>query len=239
MARVARPAGGHVRTTLPSRAVAVLASVLLAVAACSSGADDVGGALPGSTPGFTYDPPAKRVPVRSIVGEDLEPGRQLRLEDYGGQVVVLNVWGSWCGPCRAEADDLDRVAAASAGSGVRFLGLNVRDQRSAALDFHRNFSVSYPSLFDPPGRSLLAMRGVPRNVVPATIVLDRQHRVAAVFLAAVLDRDLGPVVDRIAREAVPPSSPGGTDVGQGSESASEPEGASPSDEETPGPDGAP
>lgn len=188
------------------RTVLVAVAALLLVAGCSSGAAD-GEFTFGGTGGrttVTYDPPASREALPAITGESLlEPGRQLSTEAYRGQVVVLNVWGSWCGPCRAEADALDQVATASAPRGVQFLGIDVRDQRSAAADFVRDRGVVYPSIYDPPGRSLLALRGYPRNAVPSTIVLDRSHRVAAVFLTAVLASDLQPVVDRVAAEPVP------------------------------------
>ena len=88
---------------------------------------------------------------------------------------------------------------------MQFLGIDVRDQRDAAADFVRDRGVVYPSIFDPPGRSLLVLRGYPRNAVPSTIVLDRSHRVAAVFLTAVLASDLQPVVDRVAAEPAPAS----------------------------------
>jgi hypothetical protein len=86
---------------------------------------------------------------------------------------------------------------------VTFLGVDVRDDRDAAADFVRSRGISYPSIFDPPGRSLLVLSGYPRNAVPSTIVLDRSHRVAAVFLTAVLASDLAPVVDRVAAEPPP------------------------------------
>lgn len=183
---------------------------LVAVAGCGSGQDAAGAGggfdfvSPGGQTTISYDPPEQRGKIAEMVGESLtEPGRELKLSDYLGEVVVLNVWGSWCGPCRAEADDLERVYAETKESGVRFLGVNVRDEaRSAAQDFVTNFQVGYPSFYDPPGRTLLALKGFPRSVVPATIVLDRQHRVAAVFLTALLDSDLLPVVERVAAEPV-------------------------------------
>jgi len=84
---------------------------------------------------------------------------------------------------------------------VAVLGIDVRDSRSAATDFVRNYELSYPSIYDPPGRSLFALRGAPRSVVPLTVVLDRAHRVAAVFLRPVLASDLLPVVRRVSAEA--------------------------------------
>lgn len=86
-------------------------------------------------------------------------------------------------------------------SGVQLLGIDVRDEaRSVPKDFVRDTGITYPSIYDPPGRSLLALKGYPRSVVPSTIVLDRQHRVVAVFLAALRDTELLPVVQRIAAE---------------------------------------
>lgn len=159
---------------------------------------------PGGQTRIFYDPPEQRGMVADMSGESLtERGRQLKLSDYAGKVVVLNVWGSWCGPCRAETGELEDVYAKTKESGVQFLGVNVRDEvRSAAEDFVANFKVSYPSFYDPAGRSLLALKGLPRNVVPATIILDRERRVAAVFLTALLEEDLLPVVQRVAAEPV-------------------------------------
>jgi thiol-disulfide isomerase/thioredoxin len=159
----------------------------------------------GGRPAVTYDPPSSRGVLPAVSGESLlEPGRMISTDAYRGQVVVLNVWGSWCGPCRGEADDLESVARASAPRGVQFLGIDVRDDRDAASDFVRDRGVPYPSLYDQPGRSLLVLRGYPRNAVPSTIVLDRSHRVAAVFLTAVLASELQGAVDRVAAEPAAP-----------------------------------
>jgi thiol-disulfide isomerase/thioredoxin len=186
-------------------------AALLTLAACSTGADAVS---PGSTFSFVspggktkifYDPPAVRGSAPGISGEDLlRPGTRIGLGDYPGKVVVLNIWGSWCGPCRAEMPELQRVYTRTKASGVQLLGIDVRDdERSAPQDFVRYIGVTYPSIYDPPGRSLLGLAGYPRNIVPSTIVLDRAHRVAAIFLMPLLDSDLEPVVRRLAAEPVP------------------------------------
>ena len=183
-------------------------AVALAVSACASGSDAVvrGGQFnfvsPGGQTRIFYDPPEQRGAVSGLSGESLlEPGRTIGVDDFPGKVVVINIWGSWCGPCRAEMPHLERVYAQTRDTGVQFLGVDVRDEvRSAPEDFVRDREISYPSIYDPPGRSLLGLRGYPRNVVPSTIVLDRRHRVAAVFLTALLDTDLLPVVQRVAGE---------------------------------------
>ncbi|MGH4024868.1 MAG: TlpA disulfide reductase family protein [Pseudonocardiaceae bacterium] len=196
------------------RLLVVAAVLLLAcgvpvsvLAGCATGTDAVarGGTFEFVTPGgktdIFYDPPAERGTVGAMAGDSLtEPGITVSLERYRNQVVVLNVWGSWCGPCRSEADDLVRVADATAAQGVQFVGINVRDNRQAGADFARDFGLTYPSIYDPPGRTLFALGGAPRAVVPLTVVLDRDHRVAAVFLRELLAQDLLPVVQRIAAE---------------------------------------
>ncbi|MGD9706018.1 MAG: TlpA family protein disulfide reductase [Pseudonocardiaceae bacterium] len=157
---------------------------------------------PGGKTRLTYDPPESRGIVRGLGGEDLaDSARTVSLQDFAGQVVVLNIWGSWCGPCREEIPDLQEVHRLKRDAGVTVLGVAVRDDREKASDFLRDRGVDYASIFDPPGRSLAALRGFPPNVVPSTIVLDRAHRVAAVFLGTVRISELLPAVERIAAEA--------------------------------------
>lgn len=197
------------------RCAVLVVAACLVMAGCSSSSDAAATGTqfqfvsPGGQSTILYDPPEDRSEVPPLEGDSLtEPGKRVSTADWRGEVVVLNVWGSWCGPCRVEADDLEQVYAETKDRGVRFLGVNVRDyDRSAAEDFQANFQVSYPSLYDPLGRSLLALKGFPRSVVPATIVLDREHRVAAIFLTALLAEDLLPVVRRIAEETAPTTTP--------------------------------
>ncbi|WP_165965785.1 TlpA family protein disulfide reductase [Pseudonocardia dioxanivorans] len=159
---------------------------------------------PGGKTRLTYDPPETRGTVRGLAGEDLaDASRRLALDDFAGRVVVLNIWGSWCGPCRDEVPDLQEVYRSTRDDGVTVLGVAVRDDRDAARDFLRSRDVEYPSILDPPARSLAALRGFPPNVVPSTLVLDRGHRVAAVFLGTVRISELLPVVERIAAEPAP------------------------------------
>ncbi|QNG19798.1 TlpA family protein disulfide reductase [Rhodococcus triatomae] len=201
------------RITAPrTRSTGVIAAIcagMLALASCASGNDAVvqGGTFdfvsPGGQTEIFYDPPAERGTVGKLSGPDLmEEGETVGLEDFEGQVVVLNVWGQWCGPCRSEADDLEEVYQASKDRGVAFLGINVRDNfQDKAQDFVVDNGITFPSIYDPPMRTLMAFgAGYPTSVVPTTIVLDREHRVAAVFLKELLAEDLQPVVDRIAAE---------------------------------------
>ena len=189
------------------RYLPLLFATVILLAGCATGTDAVarGGTFefvsPGGKTDIVYDPPASRGTVGDLSGDSLtEPGTKVSLARYPDHVVVLNVWGSWCGPCRSEAADLVRVARETLDQRVQFVGIDVRDSQQAGADFARDFGLTYPSIFDPPGRSLFALKGIPRSVVPLTIVLDRHHRVAAVFLHAVHAEDLLPVVQRVSTE---------------------------------------
>ncbi len=189
-------------------AFVVLAAVGLLVG-CSTGDDAVaqGGTFefvsPGGKTDISYNPPDRRGKPGLISGPDLmNPARTVTVDDFVGEVVVINVWGQWCGPCRAEASALQKVYEATHTEGVAMLGIDVRDNnRAAAQDFVTDRKVTYPSIYDPAMRTLIAFGGkFPTSVIPSTLVLDRQHRVAAVFLRELLAEDLQPIVQRIAAE---------------------------------------
>lgn len=184
-------------------------ALLAGVTGCSGGTDAVasGGTFefvsPGGKTEIFYDPPSARGTIGTLSGPDLmTAGKTVSVADFAGKVVVLNLWGQWCGPCRAEAPALEKVYEATKDSGVAFLGINVRDpQQDKAQDFVVDNKVGYPSIYDPSMRTLLALGGnFPTSVIPTTLVLDRQHRVAAVFLRALLADDLQPIVQKIASE---------------------------------------
>lgn len=196
---------GRGRRFPAGRAVlAALVAVALLAAGCATGSDavergrDFQFVSPGGKTKIFYDR-ADRQPLPDIHGKSLaNPDRQIRLSDYAGKVVVLNIWGSWCGPCRTEAPQLQRIYQQMKSRGVQVVGVDVKEpSRSAPLDFLHNRSITYPSIYDPSGRSLLPLRNYPKSVVPSTIVLDRQHRVAAVYLRPLVASDLKPRLTRL------------------------------------------
>jgi peroxiredoxin len=191
--------------------------VIGCVTACSAGKDAVaqnGGfqfVAPGGKTDIFYDPPDRRGRPGPVTGPDLmDTARTLSLDDFTGKVVVLNVWGQWCGPCRTEVGELQKVDDAERAGGVALLGIDVRDNRQAAQDFISDRHVTFPSIYDPAMRTMIAFGGkYPTTVIPSTLVLDRRHRVAAVFLRELLAEDLLPVVRRLAAEPDDHPSPPG------------------------------
>jgi thiol-disulfide isomerase/thioredoxin len=199
------------------RVLALMAAlaVLAPLTGCSTGTDAVaqGGTFefvaPGGKTDIFYDPPESRGRPGELAGPSLtDPAKAVSLNDFSGQVVVVNIWGQWCGPCRAEVTELQKVYDATRRDGVAFLGIDVRDNnRDAARDFVVDRKVTYPSIYDPAMRTMIAFGGkFPTTVIPSTLVLDRQQRVAAVFLRELLATDLTPVVRRLAAEQ--PTKPG-------------------------------
>lgn len=129
-------------------------------------------------------------------------GKRVSLADYRGKVVVVNVWGSWCPPCRAEAPMLADAARDLAKKDVVFLGIDSRDpSEAAARAFVRRFDIPYPSIYDQQGSTLLAFRGtLTLNSIPSTVVVDPRGRVAASVLGKITRTTLDDLVQDAAKD---------------------------------------
>ncbi|MFI7678632.1 TlpA disulfide reductase family protein [Actinophytocola sp. NPDC049390] len=187
--------------------LAAVVAALIATAGCSTGSDAVATGTefnfvsPGGQTDITYEGD-ERQQIPEMRGDSLmEEGEQITLSSYKGKVVVINLWGAWCPPCRVEAPQLQEVWETYQDKGVQVLGIDFRDyDRQQPADFMRDTGLTYPSIYDPSGRSLLPLKGYPRAAVPSTIVLDKQHRVAAIFLRDLLAEDLTPLIDKLLAE---------------------------------------
>lgn len=189
-------------------AVAAAMASALALSGCATGTDAV---AIGETFTFVspdgqleifYDPPEERRTIAPMSGPNvLDPEVTVAVADYSGDVVLINLWGQWCGPCRAEIDDLQRLQEKYEARGFTNIGVNLRDpNRQKPVDFIKDNGVTYPSIWDPSQAAVAALHGFPTSVVPSTLILDKQHRVAAVFLAEVTDYQLEPLIDRLLAE---------------------------------------
>jgi thiol-disulfide isomerase/thioredoxin len=168
-------------------AVLAVGALSVGVSACSSDANSIAAqAKSGDGKGFVSgDGTIERVALDqrpaplTLNGTTLQ-GRPWKVADALDKVLVLNVWGSWCGPCVAEMPHLQQVWSqmTAAGKPVQFMGINYRDGAETAKAFLRTNKITYPSLADDGGRTLLTLRGK-ANTTPTTLVVDRQGRVAA------------------------------------------------------------
>ena len=169
----------------------MLLAIVLLASGCDAGANDPNAAggqqgYPDVGRNLTLIPPAERTGLAEITGPDLAGDGTLSSKAYPGKVVVVNVWGSWCPPCRAEAADL-QAASVETAEIAQFLGVTSRDRQTAtAQKFVRENKITYPSIYDPSGQVLLPFSDVlPPSAIPSTMILDREGRLAV--------RVLGPI----------------------------------------------
>jgi thiol-disulfide isomerase/thioredoxin len=187
------------------RSAVLAAGVMLAAAGCG------GGAIGQNTPlssgqsfvsgtGTSLYKAGSRFAAPDISGTTLT-GQHLRLAAYRGSVVVINFWGSWCGPCRGEAPDLAALANGFQPRGVRFLGIDIQDDPTSAEAFMHTFQITYPSLNDPGDEIALAFREtVPPGAIPTTLVIDRSGRIAARVIGRVSYNGLKALITGVAAE---------------------------------------
>ncbi|MEV0639583.1 TlpA disulfide reductase family protein [Streptomyces sp. NPDC050619] len=186
------------KSTARSRAVLLTAGVAaaaLTLSACSSGGTSGGGGntnfVTGADGVATVDK-GGRADAPDLSGKTVD-GKQLDVADYKGKIVVLNIWGSWCPPCRAEAKNLETVYQDVKDQGVQFVGINTRDASTGpAKAFEKEYGVSYPSLFDPTGKLMLRFKKGTLNpqAIPSTLIIDRDGKIAARTLQALSEDKL-------------------------------------------------
>ena len=174
----------------PRRLAAVLV-VCLGLAACGGAADaDPGTGFVAGDGSIVLLAPDDRVSAPDLEGQTLD-GAAFRLADYRGKVVVLNVWASWCAPCRAEAPVLEEAWIDLQDKGVQFVGLDTRDTIAAAQAFVDNYGITYPNVVDTDGQlQLLFGDSLPPQAIPSTLVIDPQGRVAGRILGRVSESTL-------------------------------------------------
>jgi thiol-disulfide isomerase/thioredoxin len=190
--------------TSSARAVATALVAALAVAvltACTGSSSlDTGGKgyVTGDGTVSVVAAADRKPPLTEVAGPTVSGGRA-SLSELRGKVVVMPVWGSWCGPCRAEAPALAAAARDLADDGVVFLGINTRDvARDSALRFERRQDLPYDSLFDPDGNVLLAFHGtLSPSTIPSFVVIDRQGRIAGRILGEATTATLDGLVEDV------------------------------------------
>lgn len=183
----------------PTYVLVLVSALFIGLVGCSADPETDTGFVSGDGSVTVLNPDAREVaPI--LQGLDLD-GQEISTADFPGEILVLNVWASWCAPCRAEAPALEEVAEEFIDQGVQLIGLNTRDSTASANNFVRKYQVSFPSIVDTDGRLQLQFREtLPPQAIPSTIVIDQSGRVAARALGAVEASTLSAIIDQLLLE---------------------------------------
>jgi thiol-disulfide isomerase/thioredoxin len=186
------------------RIAAALIALLISASCARTGADEQSRSAgqvgyPDVPRNLTRVPPDQRKELPTVSGPVLGSNQTISTQDYRGKVVVINVWGSWCPPCRKEAPDL-QSASVETKDVAQFVGITSKDYDPAPAEaFVRSFDITYPSIYDPTGKVLLAFAGdLPPSAIPSTMIIDREGRLAVRVLSEVSKITLVDMINDVA-----------------------------------------
>lgn len=183
----------------------VVALVATAIAMCGCSAPSghhSGGAGSSATAhvvGETYFPPGARRNAPALSGDTLL-GSRYALTQARGRVLVVNVWASWCEPCRKESRGLGRLSAALSSKSVSFVGIDEHDTDGSGRAFANASGTTYPQLVDPDGALLARLTLLPGLGIPSTLVIDRYGRMAARIIGPADETVLRKLIERVAAD---------------------------------------
>jgi peroxiredoxin len=198
------------RSAAAALLAATISAALLLTACTGKNAVDQS----GSTFRFVTGTSAgKVIPIgqRKAAGQftgDLLNGGSYALRQDAGKVVVINFWATWCGPCTTETPQFDSVYRSVRDQGVDFVGIDTKEGgKDAPRAFVKDNKISYPIVWDEQARTAVALGKVPALSLPFTVLIDKQQRVAAVYLHQLTAKDLQPVLASLIAEPVTSSGP--------------------------------
>jgi peroxiredoxin len=145
-------------------------------------------------------PVDKRRRAGAMTGSLIDGG-SYALSSDAGKVVVVNYFASWCPPCQVETPQFDTIYRQRKGTDVTFVGVDAKDSpQSKAQSWLQAKGITFPVLYDPDAKTALELGKVPIVTLPATVLIDKQGRIAAVYQASLLPNDLTPVLNTLAGE---------------------------------------
>lgn len=172
----------------------VLASLLLLTGCSNGGASKAEESFIAGSGAVTKIKVGNRISAPAISGMTLS-GKNFTFTK--GRVAVVNVWASWCSPCRAEEPTLSALSQKYAD--VQFIGILTRDNPVNAEAFNRKRGTPYPTLID--DSILIGFRkSLPANAIPTTVVIDRDGNVAARISGSVTVASLSNLIEEVSAE---------------------------------------
>jgi thiol-disulfide isomerase/thioredoxin len=195
---------------MPRRLAVLLVAASLTLAGCSGAARASKDSV--DVVGLTTYAVNARHAAPTLTGKAFD-GSALTLSALGaGKVVLLNVWASWCGPCREESPMLGASAKTYEPQGVVFVGIDEQDTASAGRAFATSAGMTYSNFVDPDGALLSKLKMLPQMGIPSTLVLDKHGRIAARVIGPTNAPELKQVLDNLIAETGPRASSNSTAV---------------------------
>lgn len=187
------------------RTGALLVAAALVLAGCSGGSNAVvqgGGSyrfVSGTGKGSLIAASSRK--SAGAVHGTLFNGGAYSLSAQAGKVVVVNFWATWCGPCTTETPQFDAVYRQNKNKGVQFIGIDTKDVANKAQAFVKDNDITYPIVYDEQSSTALALGKIPALSLPFTVLVDKEQRIAAVYLSTLSAKDLQPVIDQLLAES--------------------------------------
>jgi len=127
-----------------------------------------------------------------------ENGKDVKLSDYKGKVIVLNFWATWCGPCKREIPDLSQVHSELKGKDFKLIGISVDDNKDDLTDFLKAYKIDYTVVHKPDGivTKYMEITGQNQNVVPQTYIIDKNGKVVETILGARSKKDFLSLINK-------------------------------------------
>lgn len=185
--------------------MALVAALVAALGGCTTSSGGDAGFVSGDG-SITQVDASDREPAPTLEGETLAD-KPISTEDFAGKTLVVNTWGSWCGPCRSEAPELVKAAKRLEDDDVQFVGLATKSQTGEGtpaqdIEFAESAGMTYPSIQDYDGEQQLGfVDSLPANAIPTTWIIDDEGRVAARILGETTASTLSGLVEDIRADA--------------------------------------
>jgi thiol-disulfide isomerase/thioredoxin len=151
--------------------------------------------------GIATFPLGQRTTAPALAGTSLSGGSISVASLGSGKILFVNVWASWCVPCRAESPMLAAAARALQTKGVQFVGLDEDYRASDGRAFAQHVASPYPSLEDGAGSLLRRLTLLPQSGIPSTLVVDKHGRIAGVVVGQVTRAQVDRLVTELSAES--------------------------------------